>query len=195
MPRSILHDHADLIIDMVGDGATNEEIRDALLAKPVPTSIEAVRVWVKKNAPPWMLEDRGPGRRKNPKPVRLRFLPEANAEVTVPPLLEATVQLLTGAGPNVRERSIFAESILQTAGIQVDTSIPPSQWRLAGKMLADISDLELVLLTYALSDHHSPPSNRQTHALRTWLTGLVRDSAAVKAKIIEGADFSVSEIR
>ncbi len=76
MPRSLLNSHAPLIQELLGKGATNQEILKALSDKSVKTSLEAVRVWVNKNAKSDLLKGRGKGRRKNPEHVRFDFLPD-----------------------------------------------------------------------------------------------------------------------
>jgi len=195
MPRSLLNNHADLILGMVEAGATNKQIRDALLAKSVSTSLEGVRVWIIKYAPSDLLENRGPGRRKNPKPARLDFLPDHRDKMELPLLLEASIDLLLSQqSARLDAKQSLAEALIRLAKIPVDVTIPPAKWMLPAKALKEISDLELMLLTYALSDHHSDPPTHGTHAYRTWLLGLMRDAASMRVKINRGKNFCLAEL-
>ena len=196
MPRSILHQHRSLIIRKLEKKATNQEILDALLATSVNTSLEAVRDWVNKNAPAHLLKGRGKGRPKKTKLVRFDFLVDHQDKMELPPFLETSLELLLCRRPDGRSNAklCLAEALLRSAKIPIDVTIPPPEWILPAKALKEISDLELMLLTYALSDHHSDPPTHGTHAYRTWLLGLMRDAAAMRAKIKRGINFTLSEI-
>ncbi len=195
MPRSILDQHPDLILGMLEKGATNQEILDALLAESVPTSLEAVRVWVNKHAPAHLLKDRSKGRRRNPNPVRFDFLPDHRDTMELPPFLVAALGLLlSDSASRYSAKLSLAVALLRSAKIRVDVTTPPTQWTLPAMALTEISDLELILLAYALSNHHSDPPINQSSAYKSWLLGLVRKAANMRAKIKRGINFSFSEI-
>jgi hypothetical protein len=91
-------------------------------------------------------------------------------------------------------RAGTAETFLQAAGISVDPSTPPWQWILPAKSLAGVSDVELLLLVYLLSDRPEPPARGTTTAHRSWLVDLIRDAAKMRTKIKKGLNFRFEEI-
>ena len=91
-------------------------------------------------------------------------------------------------------RVAAAEAFLRSAGIVTDASIPPWRWILPAKSLAGVSDVELLLLAYLLSDRPEPPARGTTATQRSWLVALMRDASKMRAKIKKGLNFRFEEI-
>ncbi|MDP3850684.1 MAG: hypothetical protein Q8Q59_09290 [Luteolibacter sp.] len=195
MSKSNLDPHADLILDLLAKEATNGEILDILLAKPAETSLEAVRAWIKKNADPKLLKGRGKGRRRKPEHARFSIIPDHRDPMTIPPVLEATLNLFSEPRTSrIGGRVGTAEAFLHSAGIEVDPSTPPWRWILPARSLTSLADVELLLLAYLLSDRPELPARGTTAAHRSWLLDLTRDASKLRAKINEGINFTFSEI-
>jgi hypothetical protein len=195
MPRSNLDPHAELILDLLAKKLTNDEILEILQAKPVKTSLEAVRAWIKRNVDPNLLKGRGKGRRRKPDHARFSFLPDHRDPMTIPIVLEVAISLYSESrSSRLSDRVATAEALLHSAGIVADASTPPWQWILPAKSLAGVSDVELLLLAYLLSDRPEPPVRGTTAAHRSWLLDLIRDASKMRAKIKKGHNFTFSEI-
>jgi hypothetical protein len=195
MPKSNLDPHAELILDLLAKDLTNEEILETLRAKPVKTSLEAVRSWIKKHADPNLLKGRGKGRRRNPEHARFSVIPDHRETMILPAFLESALSLFfTPRTAKTGGRVGAAETFLQSAGISVDPSTPPWRWILPAKSLTGVSDVELLLLVYLLSDRPEPPARGTTAAHRSWLVDLIRDAAKMRAKIKKGLNFRFEEI-
>lgn len=195
MKKSILNDHADQIHDLLRRNATNEKILEILLAKPVVTSLEALRLWVNANADPAILKKRSKGRRKIPDQVSLRFVPDISSEIAIPPFLESILDMLSGtADARLKARFKAAADLFQNAGIQIDLTISPKDWMLPARALSSLSDLELTCIVYLLSDRPGPPTQGSRADAKNWLHDLMATTSRLKASIKTGIDFTVAEL-
>ncbi len=195
MKEHTLDDCADQIHDLLRRHATNEQILKMLRAKPVKTSLEGVRLWLKANADPAILRERRKGRRKIPDQVSLGFVADISSEITIPPFLESILEMFSGtADSRLKARLKAAADLFQNAGIQIDLTIPPKDWMLSARALSSLSDLELTFIAFLVADRPPPPTQGRHADSKNWLHNLMATTSRLKANIKRGIDFTVAEL-
>ena len=195
MRTSALEPHTAWITKQLQNGASIQQIRDRLAAeKGCDLHHESVRKWIKSRKL-IKYEGRKRGRRKTVFPAILSFLPENSADLEIPQLLELAPKILSGSLNSVLDaKSTVAIDLLDGVGIHVDQTIPPHAWPLSARTLSRLSDLDVFLLAYLLSDIASPPTRGTSEEYRSWLRQVLLLACQIKTKIKDGADFTICEI-
>ena len=195
MRTSALEPHTAWITKLLQNGATIQQIRDRLAAdKGCDLHHESVRKWIKSRK---LLKHDGRkrGRSKTVFPGLLSFLPDNPADLEIPKLLELAPKILSGSLHSVLDAKFtVAFDLFEGVGIQVDQTIPPHDWHLSARTLSKLSDLDIFLLAYLLSDIARPPVRDTAEVYRSWLFQVMRLACKIKSKIKDGIDFTVSGI-
>ena len=125
----------------------------------------------------------------------LKFLSDDPYDVTRSALIAPALDLFVGSKDSrLTRRYRTAGEVFERAGVLIDQSLPAGQWILPAAELAYLSDLELTLIAYLLSDLPGPPNRGTGIGYKIWLHELLRVADRLKAKIMAGVDFTFSEI-
>ncbi len=126
----------------------------------------------------------------------LKFLPDyPYDDVTQSSLIASALGLFAGSKETrLTCRFRAAGEVFERAGVQIDQSVVPGQWILPAADLAFLSDLELTLIAYLLSDLPGPPNHGSITEYKNWLHELLKAAARLKAKIKVGLNFTFSEL-
>ena len=125
----------------------------------------------------------------------LKFLSDDPYDVTRSALIASALDLFTGSKETqLTRRFRVAGEVFERAGVQIDQSVAPGQWILPAAKLAILSDLELTLIAYLLSDLPGPPNHGTGIEYKNWLHELLRVAARLKAKIEAGENFTFAEL-
>jgi hypothetical protein len=188
--------HAELIRQLVRDGASNGQIREALMAKKVEVSLETVRVWVKSDPEAARLKKRSKGRPRSDFPPLFGFLPDDPAALGADIQCPSIFRVFLDNGPHDLElRMAMIAQVIRSIGIPVGQGLPLSQWTIPARVLAKLQDLEICYLAFLVSGLPMPPLGRRDEMLLLdFFRVLTLYAVRLKAKIKIGGDLTVSEL-
>lgn len=195
MKKDKLGEHADLILDLLRLGDTITAIWGKLKGRGVSVAYETVRKWVAAHADggEGAFQIMKPGRPKGDKPVSLGFLPDH--PITGPcPVPVYLTPLVNQCRSNWILAATCAEQTMQALGVPFDSGIPRPDWILPARRLAKLTDLELLLVVYVLSDIESPPLDKIFKDFSDWLNKLIGPASRLKASILKGTDIRVRDL-
>lgn len=188
--------HAELIRQLLRDGASNGQIREALMEKKVEVSLETVRVWVKSDPEAARLKKRSKGRPRSDFPPLFGFLPDDPAALGADIRCPSIFRVFLDNGPHDPElRMAMIAQVIRSIGIPVDQGLPLSQWTIPARVLLQLQDLEICYLAFLVSGLPMPPLGRRDEMLLLdFFRVLTLYAVRLKAKIKIGGDLTVSEL-
>lgn len=202
MKKSKLDPHADWIAMQLRNGANIQEVRDLLASKKrCSVKHETLRKWISSRKPVGYT-GRKPGRPKSSAAVGFKFL-DASADKGLPLFV---TRFFPSAAPKPASPHLAAGGlallILERLGLQIDENIPKYQWTLKPKDLQSMTDLEILMLAYILSDLDVPPlpataadmTAKNTKAFERWWFPLVRIAMRLKAAIASQDEILVGSL-
>ena len=195
MKKDKLDEHADLILGLLRQDATITAIWEELKGRGVSVAYETVRKWVAAHSEggEGTFQKKKPGRPKSDKPGSLGFLPDHPITGSCP----IPVFLIPLVNQCRSDRNLVVtcvEQTMQALGVPVDPGIPRQDWILPARRLAKLTDLELLLVVYVLSDMESPPLDKTLRDFRDWLNNLIEPASRLKASILKGTDIRVRDL-
>jgi len=72
--------------------------------------------------------------------------------------------------------------------------IPRPDWILPARRLPKLTDFELLLVVYVLSDIESPPLDKIFKDFSDWLNKLIEPASRLKASILKGTNIRVRDM-
>lgn len=191
-----LNAHAEQIRGMLRNGATNSQIRQALMGTKLRVSLETVRTWVNSDPEAVRLKKRGKGRPKSDYPPLFGFLPEG--PVALGPGLGCPSifrVFLDGGQYDLELRMATIAQAVTSIGIAVDQDRPLLQWTIPARVLSQLHDLEICYFAFLLSGLPLPPIGKRDEMLFTdCLRALTLYASRLKAKIKEGGGLTLGEL-
>lgn len=125
----------------------------------------------------------------------LKFLSDEPYDVTRLALIASALDLFVGSKDSrLTRRFRAAGEVFEMAGAQIDQSVAPGQWILPAAEMAFLSDLELTLIAFLLSDLPGLPNRGTGTEYKIWLHELLEVAARLKAKIEAGENFTFAEL-
>jgi hypothetical protein len=192
--KSRLDEHRAWIAKQLAGNASFQEIRDGLAKKGCDVKHETVRKWIKLNKPV-KYKGHKRGRRKSVITSLLTIFPDDPKDLKIPLLFELAPKIFAHSSASAFDaKTKVAIDLLHNAGIPVDETCHPRDWLLPAKALSKLTDLELCLLTYLLSDLSGPRSRETTAEQQDRLLQLLLLASRLKAKIRGGLDFTFAEV-
>ncbi len=194
MKKDKLDEHADLILGLLRQDATITAIWEELKGRGISVAYETVRKWVAAHSEGGgTFQKKKPGSPKGDKPVSLGFLPDH--PITGPcPVPAYLTPLVYQCRSNWMLAATCAEQTMQALGVPVDSGIPRPDWILPARRLTKLTDLELLLVVYVLSDIESPPLDKIFKDFSDWLNKLIEPASRLKASILKGANIRVCDL-
>jgi len=192
--KNELEVHASLIRELHGKGKTIDQILQALLARKVVVGRETLRKWVHADPESAALPKKTKGRPRSDHLPLFRFLPDDPAKlrsnIEYPDFLLAFLSVAYAED----FRLAAVSRAIKQAGIPVNEDRPLLEWTIPGRVLGKLSDLEICLLAYLLSGYRAPLPAKHEVIFGEWLQGITAYGSRLKAKIMEGGDYTVGEL-
>lgn len=164
----------------------------ALKAEGVVVAYDTLRAWLGKNPAPALMPKFGKGRRRSPEAPLFHLLPRDGEAISandrLPPLFISFLNC-----PDDFRMYVLQEALAES-GVDFDPCADFNDLLVPGRLLAQLGDLEICLLTYLLSDI-PPPVGQPERDFPDWAKILTIRAAKLKARFREGRDATVAELR
>ncbi|MEY4568781.1 MAG: hypothetical protein RLZZ398_220 [Verrucomicrobiota bacterium] len=164
----------------------------ALNAEGVVVAYDTLREWLGKNPGSAVIPKLGKGRRRTPESPLFRLLPRNAEEISANDPSTALFTTFLPCPDDFRIHVLM--EALAASGVDFDPCAEFKDLLIPGRLLAQLGDLEICLLTYLLSDMQ-PPVGQPERGFPDWAKILTIRAAKLKARFRAGSDATVAELR
>lgn len=192
MKEPKLNRHRDLIHRIHRGKKSIRQTWVALGAEGVVVAYDTLRAWLGKNPGPAAMPMFGKGRRKAPESPLFRLLPRNGEEILANDPSPALFNTFLNCPDDFRMH-VLKEALAQS-GVDFDPCADFNDLLVPGRLLAQLGDLEICLLTYLLSDL-PPPVGPAERGFPDWAKIVTIRAAKLKGRFREGRDATVAELR
>ena len=192
MPEPTLNRHAELIHRIHREEKTVRGTWNALKAEGIVVAYETLRAWLGRNPGPTRVPTVGKGRPRLSLSQLFRLLPRDGGAISSNEQFPLLFMTFLDCPDDFRAQLLM--EALADSGVDVSSVDHLEEILIPRRLLTQLGDLEIYLLTHLLSDLRGP-IGREERGFREWVEILTIRASRLKARFREGRDATVAELR